>query len=131
MANLLITIFEWLSNYFAGFSGYLTTVIITVAIVFWGDDIFAFLEMTYARLIKPSYRRNAPKMLRKAEYIDSFAVFLVGALFVVPAIQGLLDYFIRPILRTTSVIVLFLIIFVGFYYYYIKKFRPRILKGHY
>jgi hypothetical protein len=128
MANPFLAIYEWINGYFVNFSGYLLTVIITVAFIFWGPHIFAFLEKVYTRVIRRRYSRKTQRMLDKAPHADSFLVFLIGALLVIPFFQGIIDYLISPILRTTSLLVFLIIAFVVFYVYYVQTYRPKLLR---
>ena len=128
MDNIFLWIYEGLNNYFVGFSGYLSTVITTVAFVFWGDDLLALVEHIYSRIRYGRKPRHEAGSALKGIHLDSFIVFLLSALIIIPTIQILANYLVRPLLQTTSLLVVLIVVFAGFYFYYVEYYRPKLLK---
>ncbi|MBD3318722.1 hypothetical protein GF342_02315 [Candidatus Woesearchaeota archaeon] len=126
MANIILDFYTWVNSYIVSVGGYLLYALIAVGFIFWGRYVFAFLEHLYASVFQKHYHRRAPRILKKAPHFDSFLVFLVGALILVPIIRGIVEFLIQPILRTTSLLVFMIFAFILYYWYYITYYRRTL-----
>ena len=103
-------------------------IIISLIYIFFWKYIFLFLEKIF-RGLTFSFFENKQALLGLIKTIDSFVIFILSVIFVIPLIRIILQKYITPLLNTKYLTIIVLVFFIlAYLYFYLVYSRHHLGK---
>ncbi len=103
-------------------------IIISLIYIFFWKYIFLFLERIF-RGLTFSFFENKSALLGIIKTIDSFVIFVLSVIFVIPLIRIILQKYITPLLNTKYLTIIVLVFFIlAYLYFYLVYSRHHLGK---
>jgi len=100
-------------------------IIISLVYIFFYKYIFIISERIF-RGITFSLFENRPIVLRTIGFVDSFIIFILTLIFIIPLIKKILHDFIEPALSNDYLTLMVVVFFVLSYLYYLLVYRKHL-----
>ncbi|MBI4159468.1 hypothetical protein HY500_04415 [Candidatus Woesearchaeota archaeon] len=95
----------------------LAFILISLMYIFFWRYVFLFLERAF-RGLSFSFFENTPTIMKILGFVDSFIIFLVTVVLVIPLIKSMANKYIEPLLDNNYLTIIVIIFFISSYLYY-------------
>ena len=114
-----------INNYLIKHIPEISFVLVTLLYLFFYRYVFLLLEKI-TRGISNALFENSPKILSMTKYLDSFLVFLITFLLLIPLGKVVLEKVLEPYLKTPYLTWILLAVFAGSYLYYVFFYSKHL-----
>ncbi len=118
-------LYTTINNFLIKYIPEISFVIVTLIYLFFYKDIFLLLEKI-ARGISNALFENKPNILALTKYIDSFFVFIITFIILIPLGKIILEKLLEPYLKTQYLAWIVLAIFAASYLYYLFFYSKHL-----
>lgn len=101
-------------------------ILISLVYIFFWKYIFLFLERIF-RGLTFSFFEDKPFFMGLIKAIDSFIIFVLSVVLVIPLIRIVLQKYITPLLDTKYLLIVVLVFFTLFYLYFYLVYSRHYL----
>ena len=120
-----MSFYESLNGYFIDHIPELSFIFASLIYVFFYKYIFIVAERIF-RGVTFSLFENRPTIMQVISFIDSFIIFVLTLVLIIPLFKKVLEKFIEPLLDNNYLTVIVLVLFILSYLYYILVYRKHI-----
>ncbi len=103
-------------------------IFVSLVYIFFYRYVFLVSERIF-RGITFSLFENRPTMMQVISFVDSFVVFVLTLVLIIPLLKGILHRYIEPLLNNNYLTIFVLVFFILSYLYYILIYRKHIQQG--
>lgn len=118
-------LYTTINNFLIKYIPEISFVIVTLIYLFFYKYIFLLLEKI-ARGISNALFENKPNILALTKYIDSFFVFIITFIILIPLGKIILEKLLEPYLKTQYLAWIVLAIFAASYLYYLFFYSKHL-----
>jgi len=118
-------LYATINNFLIKYIPEISFVIVTLIYLFFYRYIFLLLEKI-ARGISNALFENKPNILALTKYVDSFFVFIITFILLIPLGKVILEKLLEPHLKTQYLTWIVLGIFAGSYLYYLFFYSKHL-----
>ena len=123
-----MSLYESLNNFFVNNIEELGFIFISLIYIFFYRYIFIIAERIF-RGVTFSLFENKPTIMEVIGFVDSFVIFVLTLVLVIPLFKKILNSYIEPLLNTQYLTVIVIVFFSLSYLYYILVYRKHIQQG--
>lgn len=103
-------------------------IFVSLIYIFFYRYLFVLSERIFKGLTFSLFE-NKPSIMTIIGFVDSFFVFIITLILIIPLFKKVLHSYIEPILDTYYLTFIVLIFFTASYIYYILVYRRHIING--
>ena len=122
---MLMPLYATINNYLITHIPEISFIIVTLIYLFFYRYMFLLLEKL-VRGISNALFENKPRTLSLIRYADSFIVFIITFILLIPLGKVILEKVLEPYLKTQYLTWIVLTVFIGSYIYYMLIYSKHL-----
>ena len=120
-----MSIYEIVNNFFINHIEEIAFVFVSLIYIFFYKYLLIFSERIF-RGLTFSIFENSPTIMNIIGFVDSFIVFVITLIFIIPLFKSGLHLYLEPLLDTYYLTYIVAIFFVSSYVYYVLVYRKHL-----
>lgn len=122
-----MSIYSIINDFFIRHIAEIAFVFVSLIYIFFYKYLFIISERIF-RGLTISIFENSPMIMQILGFIDSFIIFVLTLIFIIPLFKKVLNSYLEPLLNTYYLTVIVAVFFVLSYLYYILIYRKHLTK---
>src|SRR3989344_9080491 len=120
-----MSIYDIVNDFFINHIEEIGFIIVSLIYIFFYKYLIVFSERVF-RGLTFSVFENSPTIMNIIGFVDSFIVFVLTLIFIIPLFKKALHLYLEPLLDTYYLTYIVAIFFVSSYMYYVLVYRKHL-----